>query len=225
MPLLCKVSSDFSTCLHYPFLYFLFFALLLQGTFRLACEHVLKTLRKERETLLTLLEAFVYDPLVDWAVSDDGTTSSPRVTSVLAAAADIMALTANANAAATEEAAGGAADGGSEAGRQEGAGPSQPGAETQDPSNMPGTSKDVTGPAKATSSDKKEGGKKLSGNEVMRDALVSRFVEIKPEWTQYRSVIFLLSKSSAIKFSVTSKCEYPFSSFMLEKISLENRLL
>jgi len=27
---------------------------------------VLATLRKGRETLLTLLEAFVYDPLVDW---------------------------------------------------------------------------------------------------------------------------------------------------------------
>lgn len=34
----------------------------------MACEHVLKTLKKGRETLLTLLEAFVYDPLVDWAV-------------------------------------------------------------------------------------------------------------------------------------------------------------
>lgn len=44
---------------------------LLQGTFRLACEHVLKTLKKGRETLLTLLEAFVYDPLVDWAVAED----------------------------------------------------------------------------------------------------------------------------------------------------------
>lgn len=32
----------------------------------MSCEHVLKTLRKGRETLLTLLEAFVYDPLVDW---------------------------------------------------------------------------------------------------------------------------------------------------------------
>lgn len=43
----------------------------MQGTFRLACEHVLKTLKKGRETLLTLLEAFVYDPLVDWAVGED----------------------------------------------------------------------------------------------------------------------------------------------------------
>lgn len=30
---------------------------------------VLSTLRKGRETLLTLLEAFVYDPLVDWTGS------------------------------------------------------------------------------------------------------------------------------------------------------------
>ena len=46
-------------------------SLYFQGTFRLACEHVLKTLKKGRETLLTLLEAFVYDPLVDWAVAED----------------------------------------------------------------------------------------------------------------------------------------------------------
>lgn len=44
----------------------------------MACEHVLKTLKKGRETLLTLLEAFVYDPLVDWAVGEDtiGTTAA-----------------------------------------------------------------------------------------------------------------------------------------------------
>lgn len=49
-----------------------YFILFFQGTFRLACEHVLKALKKGRETLLTLLEAFVYDPLVDWAVGEDG---------------------------------------------------------------------------------------------------------------------------------------------------------
>ncbi|KAH9522771.1 Serine/threonine-protein kinase smg1 [Dermatophagoides farinae] len=36
------------------------------GKFRIACENVLKILRKGKETLLTLLEAFVYDPLIDW---------------------------------------------------------------------------------------------------------------------------------------------------------------
>ncbi|KAI2799164.1 Serine/threonine-protein kinase smg1 [Blomia tropicalis] len=38
----------------------------IEGTFRFSCEQVLKILRKEKETLLTLLEAFIYDPLVDW---------------------------------------------------------------------------------------------------------------------------------------------------------------
>lgn len=51
-----------------------------QGTFRLACEHVLKTLKKGRETLLTLLEAFVYDPLVDWAVGEDTIATSNNAT-------------------------------------------------------------------------------------------------------------------------------------------------
>ncbi|CAG9824418.1 unnamed protein product [Phaedon cochleariae] len=48
-----------------------------EGIFRLACENVMKTMRKGRETLLTLLEAFVYDPLIDWTVSGEvlaGTT-------------------------------------------------------------------------------------------------------------------------------------------------------
>ena len=37
-----------------------------QGQFRLACEYVLKIVKKGRDTLLPLLEAFVYDPLIDW---------------------------------------------------------------------------------------------------------------------------------------------------------------
>lgn len=36
----------------------------------MTCETVLKSLKKGRETLLTLLEAFVYDPLVDWTVEE-----------------------------------------------------------------------------------------------------------------------------------------------------------
>ena len=39
--------------------------------FRLASEHVIRTLRRGRETLLTLLEAFVYDPLVDWTTGNE----------------------------------------------------------------------------------------------------------------------------------------------------------
>ncbi|CAK8695398.1 unnamed protein product [Clavelina lepadiformis] len=43
-----------------------------EGIFRNSCEQVLSTLRKGRETLLTLLEAFVYDPLVDWTGTVEG---------------------------------------------------------------------------------------------------------------------------------------------------------
>lgn len=32
----------------------------------------MSTLRQGRETLLTLLEAFVYDPLIDWTTANDG---------------------------------------------------------------------------------------------------------------------------------------------------------
>ncbi|XP_071818149.1 serine/threonine-protein kinase SMG1-like isoform X2 [Apostichopus japonicus] len=44
----------------------------IEGAFRYSCEEVLKILRKGRETLLTLLEAFVYDPLVDWTTGNEG---------------------------------------------------------------------------------------------------------------------------------------------------------
>ena len=37
------------------------------GAFAACCESVMRVLRSSKETLLTLLEAFVYDPLVDWA--------------------------------------------------------------------------------------------------------------------------------------------------------------
>ncbi|XP_060520485.1 serine/threonine-protein kinase SMG1 isoform X2 [Cylas formicarius] len=43
----------------------------IEGIFRLACENVLKIMRKGRETLLTLLEAFVYDPLIDWTIGGE----------------------------------------------------------------------------------------------------------------------------------------------------------
>ncbi|XP_050421824.1 serine/threonine-protein kinase SMG1 [Adelges cooleyi] len=42
-----------------------------EGKFRLTCEQVMKVLRKNKETLLTLLEAFVYDPLIDWTPGNE----------------------------------------------------------------------------------------------------------------------------------------------------------
>lgn len=38
----------------------------LEGTFRLSCIDVMKSLRENRDLFLILLEHFVYDPLVDW---------------------------------------------------------------------------------------------------------------------------------------------------------------
>ena len=38
-----------------------------EGRFRIACEETLDVLRRNQEPLLTLLQAFVYDPLVDWS--------------------------------------------------------------------------------------------------------------------------------------------------------------
>ena len=40
----------------------------IEGSFRLTCEHVLSILRREKDTLLLLLEAFRSDPLADWSV-------------------------------------------------------------------------------------------------------------------------------------------------------------
>ncbi|XP_037938789.1 serine/threonine-protein kinase Smg1 [Teleopsis dalmanni] len=70
----------------------------IEGAFRLGCEYVMKTLRKEKETLLTLLEAFVYDPLVDWTVGEDGVTSNRATT------AHEAALSISIQQASTEEA-------------------------------------------------------------------------------------------------------------------------
>ncbi|XP_064478014.1 serine/threonine-protein kinase SMG1-like isoform X2 [Ornithodoros turicata] len=46
-----------------------------EGQFRLACEHVLHVLRKGSDTLLSLLEALVWDPLVSFG--DGGTSGGP----------------------------------------------------------------------------------------------------------------------------------------------------
>ncbi|TPX41406.1 hypothetical protein SeMB42_g05495 [Synchytrium endobioticum] len=40
-----------------------------EGMYRLAAEHTMRVMRQNKEVLITLLEAFVYDPLVDWTHS------------------------------------------------------------------------------------------------------------------------------------------------------------
>lgn len=38
----------------------------IEGTFRLTCENVMQVLRANKESLMAVLEAFVYDPLINW---------------------------------------------------------------------------------------------------------------------------------------------------------------
>ncbi|KAH3767690.1 Serine/threonine-protein kinase SMG1 [Pelomyxa schiedti] len=47
----------------------------LDGTFSESCRYVLGRLRSSSESLLDLLEAFVYDPLVDWTSDTEGDTT------------------------------------------------------------------------------------------------------------------------------------------------------
>jgi len=57
----------------------------IEGTFRATCERVMALLRKNKDTLLTVLETFVYDPLITWKLLDDaaaaGTGSGKQVLS------------------------------------------------------------------------------------------------------------------------------------------------
>ena len=46
------------------------------GTFRATCERVMALLRKNRDTLLTVLETFVYDPLLTWKLLDDAAAAA-----------------------------------------------------------------------------------------------------------------------------------------------------
>ncbi|KAF9379405.1 Serine/threonine-protein kinase smg1 [Podila verticillata] len=51
-----------------------------EGNFRVGCEQTMKVMRKNKEILVTLLEAFVYDPLVDWQI-EAPTTATMTATS------------------------------------------------------------------------------------------------------------------------------------------------
>lgn len=45
----------------------------IEGTYRMTCEKVMHVLRKNKDSLMAVLEAFIYDPLLDWRLaSGDG---------------------------------------------------------------------------------------------------------------------------------------------------------
>jgi FKBP12-rapamycin complex-associated protein len=56
-----------------------------EGTFRITCEQVMNLLRKEKLSLLAVLDSFVHDPLINWRLLDEkdsnkGLNKSPGVT-------------------------------------------------------------------------------------------------------------------------------------------------
>ncbi|ORY80056.1 PtdIns-3-kinase tor2 [Protomyces lactucae-debilis] len=44
----------------------------IEGSFRITCEHVMRVLRENKESLMAVLEAFVYDPLINWRLLTTG---------------------------------------------------------------------------------------------------------------------------------------------------------
>ena len=44
----------------------------IEGSYRLTCEKVMAVLRENRDSLIAMLEAFVYDPLVSWRLLHTG---------------------------------------------------------------------------------------------------------------------------------------------------------
>lgn len=128
-------------------------------------------MKKGRETLLTLLEAFVYDPLVDWAVGEDTITATAT--------------------AATETATGNTGAGGKNRSLFAGTGSSvgNVGATGINNKDRPGNISTAYGATDAVfGSDLKQARKQLE-HEVTRDTLAIHFTEIKPDWLQNRSVI------------------------------------
>ncbi|KAJ1658173.1 phosphatidylinositol kinase- protein kinase tor1 [Dispira simplex] len=41
----------------------------IEGSFRTTCEHVMRVVRLNRDSLMAVLEAFVYDPLINWRLT------------------------------------------------------------------------------------------------------------------------------------------------------------
>jgi FKBP12-rapamycin complex-associated protein len=54
----------------------------IDGTFRMTCEHVMDVLRKNRDSLMAVLEAFVHDPLLNWRLLENNNNEPNAATSV-----------------------------------------------------------------------------------------------------------------------------------------------
>lgn len=50
----------------------------IEGTYRRTCESVMHVLRRNKDSLMAVLEAFVYDPLLNWRLLDQTQTDRSR---------------------------------------------------------------------------------------------------------------------------------------------------
>lgn len=59
----------------------------IDGNYKMTCESVMEVLREHKDSLMAVLEAFVYDPLLNWRLMD---SKYPSIYTVF-----IVSITAN----------------------------------------------------------------------------------------------------------------------------------
>jgi len=60
----------------------------IEGNFRVTCENVMRVLRENKESIMAVLEAFLYDPLINWSHNKPG----PDENGIISAMGDILQL-------------------------------------------------------------------------------------------------------------------------------------
>ncbi|KAI1164449.1 TOR kinase [Nemania serpens] len=50
----------------------------IEGSFRITCEHVMRVLRENKESLMAVLEAFIHDPLLTWRLTNRASIGGPN---------------------------------------------------------------------------------------------------------------------------------------------------
>ncbi|GAP93296.1 putative FKBP12-rapamycin complex-associated protein [Rosellinia necatrix] len=50
----------------------------IEGSFRITCEHVMRVLRENKESVMAVLEAFIHDPLLTWRLTNRASIGGPN---------------------------------------------------------------------------------------------------------------------------------------------------
>lgn len=82
----------------------------IEGTYRMTCEKVMHVLRKNKDSLMAVLEAFIYDPLLDWRLVGKNNNYATAAVGGVTNAAASSGVPASAPAAATSSTTGGDTD-------------------------------------------------------------------------------------------------------------------